>query len=222
MKRAENCVDAKINHIRFENDCLVFEFAKSKSLPDGEDHVGPWHVYANPHEPHMCPVLALAKYLFTNVGILSGKSPLFEGESQYSRYIIQTSATTRKKITRKPPHQRKKRPTQEQINKQIAKEMNVQQLQPTKKLNKSGNLFFSTKCEELSCSACLHAGGIPTRHRCMQRVFSGGYYNGEDSSDIICGIAFCLLCGNERGLEEGTYRCAIHQVDNNEEQLHDV
>lgn len=35
MKRAENCVDAKINHIRFENDCLVFEFAKSKSLPDG-------------------------------------------------------------------------------------------------------------------------------------------------------------------------------------------
>ena len=97
MKRAENCVDAKINHIRFENDCLVFEFAKSKSLPDGGDHVGPWHVYANPHEPHMCPVLALAKYLFTNVGILSGKSPLFEGESQYSRYIIQTSATTRKK-----------------------------------------------------------------------------------------------------------------------------
>jgi len=86
MKRAENCVDAKINHIRFENDCLVFEFAKSKSLPDGGDHVGPWHVYANPHEPHMCPVLALAKYLFTNVGILSGKSPLFEGESQYSRY----------------------------------------------------------------------------------------------------------------------------------------
>ena len=100
--------------------------------------------------------------------------------------------------------------------------MNVQQLQPTKKLKKSGNLFFSTKCEELSCSACLHAGGIPTRHRCMQRFFSGGYYNGEDSSDIICGIAFCLLCGNERGLEEGTYRCAIHQVDNNEEQLHDV
>ena len=41
MKRAENCVDAKINHIRFENDCLVFEFAKSKSLPDGGDHVGP-------------------------------------------------------------------------------------------------------------------------------------------------------------------------------------
>ena len=30
MKRAENCVNAKINHIHFHCDCLVFEFAKSK------------------------------------------------------------------------------------------------------------------------------------------------------------------------------------------------
>ena len=25
MKRAENCVDAKINHIYFQDDCLTFE-----------------------------------------------------------------------------------------------------------------------------------------------------------------------------------------------------
>ena len=86
MKRAEQCVDAKVTHIRFENDCLVFEFSKSKGRQDNEEHFGPWHVYANPLEPEMCPVLALAKYLFTFPNVLCGRSPLFEGESQYNRY----------------------------------------------------------------------------------------------------------------------------------------
>ena len=36
MKRAENCVICKVNHITFEDDCLVFSFAKSKRHPDGE------------------------------------------------------------------------------------------------------------------------------------------------------------------------------------------
>ena len=48
MKKAENCVSCKVNHINFEDDCLVFRFAKSKGHQDGEEHVGPWHVYANP------------------------------------------------------------------------------------------------------------------------------------------------------------------------------
>ena len=30
MKRAENSINAKINHIRFHGECLVFEFTKSK------------------------------------------------------------------------------------------------------------------------------------------------------------------------------------------------
>ena len=32
MKRAENCVDCKIDHIYIENDSLVFHFAKSKGI----------------------------------------------------------------------------------------------------------------------------------------------------------------------------------------------
>jgi hypothetical protein len=86
MKRAENCVDCKITHITFEGDCLVFEFAKSKSQQDGEEHIGPWHIYANPKEPFICPILSLARYLFTFPTVLVGKSPLFEGTSQYNRY----------------------------------------------------------------------------------------------------------------------------------------
>jgi len=86
MKRAENCVDAKVNHITFENDCLIFEFAKSKSHQSGEDHVGPWHVYSNPLEPHICPVLSLARYLFTYPDVMKTNSPLFDGDFQYNRY----------------------------------------------------------------------------------------------------------------------------------------
>ena len=59
MKRAENCVNAKIKHIIFRYDCLVFEFAKSTGNQKGKEHVGrasqsrknlgsalwlPWHV----------------------------------------------------------------------------------------------------------------------------------------------------------------------------------
>ena len=65
MKRAENCVDCKITHITFEGDSLVFQFAKSKSQQDGEEHIGPWHIYANPKEPFICPVLSLARYSST-------------------------------------------------------------------------------------------------------------------------------------------------------------
>jgi hypothetical protein len=86
MKRAENCVDCKITHITFEGDSLVFQFAKSKSQQDGEEHIGPWHIYANPKEPFICPVLSLARYLFTFPNVLVGKSPLFEGTAQYNRY----------------------------------------------------------------------------------------------------------------------------------------
>ena len=86
MKRAENCVNCKINHITFQNDCLVFEFAKSKSNQRGENHVGPWHVYANPHQPWACPVLSLARYLFCYPDVLKGDMPLFDGTSSYSRY----------------------------------------------------------------------------------------------------------------------------------------
>jgi len=86
MKRAENYVNCKINHITFQNNCLVFEFAKSNSHQRGESHIAPWHVYANPHMPWCCPVLSLARYLFSFPEVLKGDMPLFDGTSQYARY----------------------------------------------------------------------------------------------------------------------------------------
>ena len=86
MKRAENCVNCKVNHITFKHDSLVFEFAKSKSHQRGEKHIGPWHVYANPFKPWCCPVLSLARYFFAYPEVLKGDMPLFDGSSQYHRY----------------------------------------------------------------------------------------------------------------------------------------
>ena len=81
MKRAENCVDCKINHITIRNDALVFEFAKSKGHQNGEEHVGPWHMYPNPEEPHLCLFMALARYLFTYPQLLNEDASLFQGTS---------------------------------------------------------------------------------------------------------------------------------------------
>ena len=86
MKRAENCVDCKITHITVKSDCLTFQFAKSKGHQNGEEHVGPWHVYANPLEPHLCVVLSLARYLFTYPELFLNNTALFQGSAQYCRY----------------------------------------------------------------------------------------------------------------------------------------
>ena len=84
MKRAENCVDCKITYITIRNDALVFAFAKSKGHRNGEEYVGPRHVYANPEEPHLCVVLALSRYLFTYPQLLKEDASLFQGTSQYN------------------------------------------------------------------------------------------------------------------------------------------
>ena len=86
MKWAENRVDCKIMHIQVKSDSLVFEFAKSKGHQNGEEHVGPWHVYANPLEPHLCVVISLAQYLFAYPELFLNNTALFQDNAQYNRY----------------------------------------------------------------------------------------------------------------------------------------
>ena len=66
MARSENVVDAHIFRVHWEEDCLVFCFVKSKGDQMGWNRDQEWHVYANPHNPAICPVLALAYYSFLN------------------------------------------------------------------------------------------------------------------------------------------------------------
>ena len=74
-----------MNHISFREDALVFGFAKTKGNQTG-DEFGPWHVYANPESPEICPLVAMALYFFCFPEVVRGDAPLFEGTSQYSRY----------------------------------------------------------------------------------------------------------------------------------------
>jgi len=65
-------------------------------LQNGELSDTPWHVYSNPFEPHIYPVLALAKYLFSNPDIIKSKSTLFPGNNKYSRYVSNTASAINK------------------------------------------------------------------------------------------------------------------------------
>ena len=79
MKRSKNSVNMKVAQIRFHEDTLVFEFAKSKGIKGGEDHVGPWHVYANPLNLFICPLLALARCFLTFPKTLKTNATVFQG-----------------------------------------------------------------------------------------------------------------------------------------------
>ena len=89
MARADNVCSAMVSHIEWNGDALIFHFAKTKGHQGGECVHKPWHVYANPLEPDICPLLAFAKYVFTHPGVLesNGNNNLFPGNDQYRRFV---------------------------------------------------------------------------------------------------------------------------------------
>ena len=66
MTRSDIVTSYHLNHIEWRNDSLVIFFAHSKGDQEGVNQREPWHIYANPGQPSICTVLALAKYLFSN------------------------------------------------------------------------------------------------------------------------------------------------------------
>jgi hypothetical protein len=71
MARSENVVNVHILLVHWGADYLVFCFVKSKGDQTGKNRDQEWHVYANPHTPLACPVLALGCYIFANPGVFS-------------------------------------------------------------------------------------------------------------------------------------------------------
>ena len=80
LARSDNCLDMNVNHVQWKNDSLVFYFTKTKGDHSGDKSVDPWHVYLNPKNPELCPVLALEKYLFSHPDLLNG-NVLFSKET---------------------------------------------------------------------------------------------------------------------------------------------
>ena len=88
MCRADNLVSLNIAHTGWEDDSFLCNLAKCKHDQEGEGSKTPWHIYANPTNPFVCPVLALGLYLFSHPALLTNTSSsfLFSGNSQYKRY----------------------------------------------------------------------------------------------------------------------------------------
>jgi len=63
---ARSCSVANIRtgHFMWKNDCLVVNILVTKSDQTGE-HSTPKHIFANPGQPKICPVLALALHTFS-------------------------------------------------------------------------------------------------------------------------------------------------------------
>ena len=84
--RSESVTNSHVMHLEWIDDCIVIYFAHTKCDQEGLKRDEPWHIYANPLNPTICPVLAMARYLLSNEEILKEKSKLFPGTKQYDRY----------------------------------------------------------------------------------------------------------------------------------------
>jgi hypothetical protein len=77
------------NHVSWENDSMVIVFPSHKGDQEGRNAL-PKHVYANPAEPNICPILSFAVYIFTRGYEREGsKRTIFAGdaESRFSKWL---------------------------------------------------------------------------------------------------------------------------------------
>ena len=87
MVRSENCVNMHVQHIQWRSDSLVYYFGTSKVNQTVDRSNDTWHVYSNPNNPTIFPVLNLAKYFFSHLDILTTNSKLFTGNHQYEIFL---------------------------------------------------------------------------------------------------------------------------------------
>ena len=88
MEGSNRIISFRENFVQCRGDALIFFFSRSKRYQEGKNENNPWNVYSNTFEPRACPVLSLAKYLFSNPGFLRNGSRIFHGDSQYKRLMI--------------------------------------------------------------------------------------------------------------------------------------
>ena len=87
MCRSVTTAEILLSSMRWIDDCICIDVAKEKSDQVGERQF-PRHIYANPINPRICPILALAVYIFCiYIGNLADTNqPLFPGDFQEDRF----------------------------------------------------------------------------------------------------------------------------------------
>jgi hypothetical protein len=63
VARCHSVASLMYQHITWSGDCMQVVFPTHKGDPEGKN-AKPKHVFANPMDPSVCPVLALAIYVF--------------------------------------------------------------------------------------------------------------------------------------------------------------
>lgn len=86
------------DHVWWEDDCMVMIFVTTKNDKEAK-HSPPKHVYANPENPEICPILSLGIYIFTTGFRREGsKRTVFGTESKglfgdWLKRVLQVCAT---------------------------------------------------------------------------------------------------------------------------------
>jgi hypothetical protein len=96
FQRANSIGALTYHNFSWEGDALRIEMAKHKGDPGGE-HTSPKHVFANPYEPFMCPILALALHVFSTYTDLAASNHVFSGRPYEGMYLWLQSALTKVK-----------------------------------------------------------------------------------------------------------------------------
>jgi hypothetical protein len=88
--RVNNTVNIKFQDICWSHCFDAFEimFAHSKTDPTGDDRAYPRHIFANPTDPLVCPLLSLAMYFTACFGgmFVCKENFLFPGPKQENRF----------------------------------------------------------------------------------------------------------------------------------------
>ena len=84
--RSKNTTTIHLHHLEWSDDCLHIYFAHMKNDQTGQRKRDPRHIYANPIDPLVCPILSLSIY-FSTFSITGTKdTALFPGKNQYKRF----------------------------------------------------------------------------------------------------------------------------------------
>jgi hypothetical protein len=86
MARCNSIGTLMCQHLNWVDDCLVITLSKHKGDQTGESEGREKHVYANPTTPHICPILALAVYVFSTNRKRDSNLQLFEGAKADERF----------------------------------------------------------------------------------------------------------------------------------------
>lgn len=90
--RTMNTEGIQLSHLSWQGDALGVQFALTKTDQEGEKPSDFKHIYANPLDPVVCPILSLALYLICNGNISvryvgsKAQGSLFPGGHQSSRF----------------------------------------------------------------------------------------------------------------------------------------